>query len=245
VTPAAGDADQASVRAVLAGDGWRSTGVTGVRIEPLPPCTPATGTVVAWDPSTGATVEDVSPNDRDATVDGATAYDAAAPTGSGLVLDGATFLRTADTSLGFLPEATFAAEVKVEGTGYRRLFDFQPGGNPGTDGVLIDLTPSNQVRFIGSDQNVTTDAVVPTGRYVDLVIVMADSGELTVYVDGARAGGGQVPDTGITGCATRQLRFAADQDGGQRLTGAVDRAAIFADALSAEEVAGWRTRAFG
>ena len=245
VTPSAGQADQASVRAVLTGKGWRSTGVARVRIEPLPPCTPATGTLVAWDPTEGTTVDDVSPNNRDATVDGTATYDPAAPTGSGLVLDGTTFLRTADTSLGFMKEATFAAEVKVDGTGYRRLFDSQPSGNPGTDGILIDLTPSNQVRFIGSGQNVTTNAVVPTGRYVDLVIVMADSGELTVYVDGVRAGGGQVSDTGITGCATRQLRFAADQGGGQRLTGAVDRAAVFADALSAEEVPGWRTRAFG
>ncbi len=101
------------------------------------------------------------------------------------------------------------------------------------------------MRFIGSGQGVTTNATVPTGRYVDLVVVMADSGEITVYLDGVRAGGAQVPDGGIDGCATRQLRFAADQDGGQRLTGAVDRAAIIPDALPAEEVPGWRTRAFG
>jgi alpha-L-fucosidase 2 len=245
VTPAAGSADQARLEAVLTGSGWRATGVTGVRIEPLPPCTPAPERVVAWDPRSGSVVDDVSPPNRDATVDGTAAYETSAPTGSGLVLGGSTFLRTAATSLGFLKEATFAAEVKVGGSGYRRLFDFQPGGNPGTDGVLIDLTPSNQVRFIGSGQNVTTNATVPTGRYIDLVIVMADSGELTVYVDGARVGGGQVPDDGINACATRQLRFAADQDGGQRLTGAVDRAAILADALTVAEVPTWRTRAFG
>jgi alpha-L-fucosidase 2 len=133
----------------------------------------------------------------------------------------------------------------VAGSGYRRLFDFQPGGNPGTDGVLIDLTPSNNVRFIGSNQNVTTNAVVPTGRYVDLVITMADNGQIDVYIDGVRAGGANVPDAGINGCATRQLRFAVDQDGGQRLTGSVDRAAIFAKALTAAEVPTWRTRAFG
>jgi alpha-L-fucosidase 2 len=246
VTPAAGATDRASIKAVLAGKGWRTTGVAGVRIEPLPPCTPATGTVVAWDPASGSTVDDVSPNNRDATVDGAATYDAAAPTGSGLVLNGQTFLRTADTTLGYLKEATFATEVKVDGSGsYRRLFDFQPGGNAGTDGVLIDLTPSNQVRFIGAGTGVTTNAVVPTGRYLDLVIVMADSGEITVYIDGERAGGSQVPDGGIVGCATRQLRFAADQDGGQRLTGALDRTAILAEALSPEEIGDWRTRAFG
>ena len=162
------------------------------------------------------------------------------------MLDGRTFLRTGATSLGFLKEATFAAEVRVDGSGtYRRLFDFQPSGDPGTDGVLVDLTPSNQLRFIGSNQNVTTNAAVPTGRYVDLVVVMADSGELTVYVDGVRAGGAQVPDVGINGCATRELRFGADQGGGQRLTGAVDRVAIIPAALPATEIRDWRTRAFG
>jgi alpha-L-fucosidase 2 len=247
VTPAAGTASAQRVQAVLAGNGWRTTGVAAVSVEPLPPCAipPPDAPIVAWDPTAGTTVDDVSTFNRDATVDGTATYDSGAPSGSGLVLNGQTFLRTGDTSLGFLREATFAAEVKVDGTGYRRLFDWQQSGNPGTDGVLIDLTPSNQVRFIGSNQNVTTTAIVPTGRYVDLVIVMTDSGELTVYVDGEVAGSGQVPDAGINGCATRQLRFAADQEGGQRLTGAVDRAAIFADALTADEVRTWRTRAFG
>ena len=246
VTPTASAASTQSIQAVLTGDGWRTTGVAAMRIEPLPPCAAPDGTVVAWDPTDGDTVTDTSPNGRHATVDGTAAYDPAAPSGSGLVLDGQTFLRTAPTSLGFLREATFAAEVKVDGSGsYRRLFDFQPSGDPGTDGVLIDLTPSNQVRFIGSNQNVTTTATVPTGRYVDLVIVMTDGGELSVYVDGELAGGGQVPDAGINGCATRELRFAADQGGGQRLTGAVDRAAIIPDALSETEIRDWRTRVFG
>jgi alpha-L-fucosidase 2 len=128
---------------------------------------------------------------------------------------------------------------------YRRLFDFQPVGNPGTDGVLVDLTPSNQVRFIGSGQNVTTSATVPTGRFVDLVVTMADDGQIAVYVDGARAGGATVPDGGIVGCATRELRFAANQNGTERLTGEVDRMAIFARALPEADVRRWQTLAFG
>ncbi|PZG02995.1 glycosyl hydrolase family 95 catalytic domain-containing protein [Micromonospora deserti] len=247
VTPVASERESEPARAVLTGDGWRVDGVTQVAIEALPPCpVPAADRpLVAWDPTSGSTVGDVSPHERDATVQGTTQYDGSAPTGSGLLLDGNTFLRTEPTSLGFLKEVTFAAEVKVTTSGrYRRLFDFQPSGNPGTDGILIDLTPSNQVRFIGSNRNVTTSATVPTGRYVDLVVVMTDGGAVTVYVDGAVAGSAQVPPDGINGCATRQLRFAADQDGGQRLTGAVDRAAIFAEALAPNEIAGWKARAF-
>ncbi|MFE2752046.1 glycoside hydrolase N-terminal domain-containing protein [Actinosynnema sp. NPDC059335] len=246
VTPKTG-ATTTRLAVTWQGAGWQTGGVTLVRVEPPLPCPapPPDEALVAWDPTTGAVVADKSTYGRDATVDGTAAYDPTAPSGSGLVLDGQTYLRTQPLTLGFLKEATFAAEVKVGGAGYRRLFDFQPGGNPGTDGVLIDLTPSNNVRFIGANQNVTTDAVVPTGRYVDLVVVMGKGGEIDVYVDGVRAGGARVSGAGINGCATRQLRFAADQDGGQRLTGAVDRAAVIPAALSADQVGSWRTRAFG
>ncbi|MCT2583767.1 glycosyl hydrolase family 95 catalytic domain-containing protein [Actinophytocola gossypii] len=246
VTPAAGDTEFQPLTAVLTGDGWRHTGRTGVAIEPLPPCAaPPDGPLVAWDPASGSTVDDASRHDRDATVRGSVAYDDTAPTGSGVVLDGGTYLGTEPTSLGFLREATFAAEVKASGSGYRRLFDWQPSGDPGTDGVLIDLTPSNQLRFIGSGTNVTTGAVVPADRWTDVAVTMTDAGELTVYLDGAQAATAAVPADGINGCATRELRFGADQGGGQRLTGAVDRATILPVALSAAEIPNWRTHAFG
>ena len=94
VTPAGSAAESQRIEAVLAGNGWRTTGVTLVRIEPLPPCAiPPPDTVVAWDARSGPTVDDVSPNNRDAAVDGTATYDASAPSGTGLVLNGA-FLRT-------------------------------------------------------------------------------------------------------------------------------------------------------
>jgi alpha-L-fucosidase 2 len=246
VTPAAGEAEFQGLEAVLTGNGWRHTGRTGVSIEPLPPCEPVTaGPLVAWDPTTGSTVDDGSAHNRDATVQGAAAYDTTAPSGSGMVLDGQSYLRTEPTSLGFIRQATFATEVKASGSGHRRLFDWQPSGDPGTDGVLIDLTPSNQVRFIGSGTGTTTSAVVPADRWVDVVVTMTDAGELTVYLDGVQAATATVPDDGINGCATRELRFGADQGGGQRLTGAVDRTAILPVALDAAEVPNWRAHAFG
>ncbi|MEV4754315.1 glycoside hydrolase N-terminal domain-containing protein [Micromonospora sp. NPDC049559] len=232
----------------LAGADWRATAGTSVELPVPPPCDPPDPAhpLVAWDPVSGDTVADHSPHARTATVQSGAAYAAAGPTGTALVLDGNRYLRTTPTTLGFLAAATFAAEVKVTTSGsYRRLFDFQPGGNPGTDGILIDLTPSNQVRFIGSGTGVTTSAVVPTGRYVDLVVTMDDNGNVVVYLDGQQAGTAKVPDGGIVGCATRELRFAADQDGGQRLTGEVDRMAILPEALRADQVGTWQARAFG
>jgi alpha-L-fucosidase 2 len=248
VTAGSDDDGWAPVRAVLTGDGWRTSGVRRVQVTLPPPCPiPDPGApLVAWDPVSGDVVDDASPFGRDATVQGGATYVADGPTGSALALGGAPFLRTAPTTLGFLPVATFAAEVKVASSGsYRRLFDSQPVGNPGNDGVLIDLTPSNQVRFIGSGQNVTTSATVPTGRFVDLVVTMGDDGALSVYVDGVRAGGASVPDGGILGCATRELRFAANQNGTERLTGEVDRMAIFARALPEADVRRWQSLAFG
>ena len=243
VTPVAGENERERIRAVLTGDGWRASGVTGVAIEAAPPCpVPLAGDpLVSWDPQSGSTVNDTSSYNRDATVQGTAAYEPAGPTGSALRLDGQSFLRTAQTSLGFLPEATFATEVKVDASGsYRRLFDWQESGNPGNDGVLIDLTPDNRVRFIGSGQNVTTSATVPTGRFIDLLITMGDGGAITVYIDGVQAGTAQVTADGINGCATRELRFGADQSGGQQLTGSVDRTAIFPTLLTAEQVASWQ-----
>ncbi|MBB2741637.1 UNVERIFIED_ORG: hypothetical protein FHR35_001457 [Microbispora rosea subsp. rosea] len=63
-------------------------------------------------------------------------------------------------------------------------------------------------------------------------------------LDGVRVAGGQATGDGITGCASRPLRFAADQGGGQRLSGAVDRMAIFARRLSPEQVKTWQDLAF-
>jgi len=230
----------------LVGPDWRAAGYAAVHLPVPPPCPipdPASP-LVAWDPASGDTVADASPYGRDATVQGGAAYTTGGPTPSALVLDGDRFLRTAPTTLGYLPKATFAAEVKVTTSGsYRRLFDSQPSGDPGTDGVLIDLTPSNQVRFIGAGQGVTTSAVVPTGRYVNVVVTL-DEGDLTVYLDGQVAATAQVGPS-IFGCNNRELRFAADQGGGQRLTGEVDRVAIFPSALPATDVGRWQAIAFG
>ncbi|MDT0344110.1 LamG-like jellyroll fold domain-containing protein [Streptomyces litchfieldiae] len=248
VTPRAGEGPEHRIGAVLAGEDWRGSAIALVTVEPGPPCpVPEDGlTLVAWDPRSGDAVADSAGQGRDATVQGNPAYEAAGPTGSALRLDGQTYLRTAPTTLGFLRVATFAAEVRVDSaSGHRRLFDWQPSGDDGSDGVLIDLTPANAVRFIGSGTNVTTSAVVPTGRFVDLVVTMSDGGRVTVYLDGQQAATAQVPSTGINGCATRELRFGADQNGGQRFVGAVDRMAVFAGLLSPEEIGDWQNRAFG
>ena len=179
-------------------------------VEPPTPCPiPTESPLVAWDPTAGDTVPDSSSFDRDATWQGIPTYLATGPTGSSASLDDGRFLRTAPTALGFLREATFAAEIKVNPTaGYRRLWDWKiPGGGDG-DGFLIDLTPDGQVRVITSGRGVTTDAVLPTGRFVDLVVTAGRDGKLNVYADGARIGGGDLPTWASTGARQRSCASA-------------------------------------
>ncbi|SEH00152.1 alpha-L-fucosidase 2 [Nonomuraea solani] len=243
VTPGPADGSRRAVLSAAVTGSWQGAATAVLALEPCAP-PPAGSVLVAWDPKEGGTVADTSGNGRHATVTGTAAYDATAPTGSGLTLDGDTYLTTAGTTLGLVREATFAAEVKIAGSGYRRLFDSQRSGDPGTDGVLIDVTPAGTLRFIGAGANVGLNTTLPTGRWIDLVVTLDRSGAITVYVDGERKATGQATSDGITGCTARPLRFGADQGGGQRLTGAVDRAAILARALTAGEVPNWRRLAF-
>ncbi|MBB5078815.1 hypothetical protein HNR40_004301 [Nonomuraea endophytica] len=242
------DEQGAEIAATVSGDTatWTAQAAKTYTVVRLGSCAapPADRPVVAWDPASGTSVSDVSGSGRPASVVGPAAYEQSAPTGSGLVLNGTTYLRTAPTTLGHIRAATFAAVVKTGGSGYRRLFDSQPSGDPGGDGIIVDLTPSNNLRFIGAGRNVTTGAVIPAGRYVDLVVTMSAAGAVDVYVDGVRTGGATVSADGINGCATRPLQFGADQNGGQRLVGAVDRMAIFPRQLSGSEVRGWQDLAF-
>ncbi|MGW3659854.1 hypothetical protein ACWD6R_31250 [Streptomyces sp. NPDC005151] len=133
------------------GSGWSASGTAALAVVPCVVPSAATP-LVAWDPSSGTTVADVCGHGRDATVIGPAAYDA----DGGLVLGGSTYLTTAPTMLGFLREATFAARVRVAAPSGYRLFDSQPSGKPGTDGVLVDPTPDNRVRFIGAGLNVVS-----------------------------------------------------------------------------------------
>jgi alpha-L-fucosidase 2 len=246
VTPGAADGSRRAVLAAsVAGDSWTGAATAVLALEPCAAAPPGS-VLVAWDPKEGGTVADASGNGRHATLTGGAAvYDATAPSGSGLALDGATYLTTADTTLGLVREATFAADVKIAGSGYRRLFDSQRSGDPGTDGVLIDVTPGNTLRFIGAGANVGLNTTLPAGRWIDLVVTLDRTGAIAVYVDGERKATGQATSDGITGCTARSLRFGADQGGGQRLTGSVDRAAVIARALTAGEIKSWRELAFG
>ncbi|MDA0160717.1 LamG domain-containing protein [Solirubrobacter ginsenosidimutans] len=215
--------------------------------EPPTPCPiPAQNPLFAWDATSGATVRDWSSYARDGVFGGgAAAYLATGPTGTSADISGPRYLRTPNTTLGFLREATWAADVKINaGTTYRRIWDWKTASGGDDVGFLIDLTPTGQVRIITSGRGVTTNAVPPTGRFINLVITAGRDGNLDVYVDGTRIGGGSLPDLGINGCAPAELRFGADQGGGQRISAELDRTAMFNKVLSATDRAKWQSLAF-
>ena len=131
MTAGSDDDGWAPVRAVLTGDGWRAEAVQRVQVTIPPPCPVPAADAAARRLGSGLRRR------RRRRVAVRARRDRA---GRGRVLraerarrsTASQFLRTAPTSLGFLPEATFAAEVKVTTAGsYRRLFDFQPVGDPG------------------------------------------------------------------------------------------------------------------
>jgi hypothetical protein len=57
--------------------------------------------------------------------------------------------------------------------------------------------------------------------------------------------GADLPDLGVNGCAAAELRFGADQDGGQRISAELDRSAIFPRVLAPADIARWQALAFG
>jgi len=215
--------------------------------EPPGPCpTPTSATLFAYDPTAGDTIRDWSGNNRDAVFGGgAAAYLATGPTGTSADISGPRYLRTPATTLGYLREVTWAAEIKINaGTTYRRIWDWKTASGGDGVGFLIDVTPSGQIRTIMSGSGVTTNAVPPTGKFINLVITVNRTGTIDVYVDGTRIGGGSYTNFAIDGCAPAELRIGADQGGGQRISAEVDRTAMFPKALGADDRAKWQALAF-
>jgi len=221
------------------------TARTAVKVRPPTPCPVPTKdkALLAWDLGKGVNAPDLSMSGRPGTVSGGVLISPTGPTGNSQELSGNRFVTSESTSLGFLWSATLAAEVNITpNANYRRLWDYHP---PSSDtGIMIDLTPQGTMRVVTAGVNTTVNTVLPTGKFINLVVVLGEGGAVTVYVDGAQVATAKVPDTGYNGCGPRPFRFGGDQSGGQRLTGFVDRIAVFPRALEPAEVATWQQIAF-
>ncbi|WP_225848593.1 LamG domain-containing protein [Streptomyces sp. HPF1205] len=211
-----------------------------------PPCaTPTTPLLAAYDPASGTTVTDASGNKRDlAFTNEPASYASDGPTGTAAALGNGGYLSSAATSLGFVPDATFAVEVKAEpASTYRRIWDWKSSSGGDGDGLLIDLTPWNSLRLITTGTNHGFATQLPMDTWVNLVVTVADTGDVTLYLDGRQVEQTTIGETeppGINGCATGEVHLGADQGGGQTLTGEIDRAAVFNRVLTPSEVADWQ-----
>ncbi|GAA1960353.1 glycosyl hydrolase family 95 catalytic domain-containing protein [Agromyces allii] len=249
VTVGAGNASrQSPITATLTRDGASVSTTTVVNVKPPTPCPvpDAENPLVAWNLG-GDADGDASPYDRDWRIQGTLPSIAEGPTGTAQRMSSAGYVTSvAPFSLGYLEESTFAAEFKIDPgqSGHRRLFDHR-AANSDSDGILIDLTPSNNVRIITAGTGTTTTAVVPTGRWFSLAVTFTTGGLITVYVDGSQAATATISGyQAANACTSRTLHIGANRDGGERQSGGVDRLAIFGRALTAAEVGGWQALAF-
>ncbi|WP_307043049.1 LamG domain-containing protein [Agromyces ramosus] len=196
------------------------------------------GGLVDWIPSSGSTVLDASGRHVDGAVQGGSASYFGGPTGPALVLDGTRYVSAPAPALGAMTSFTAETQVRIDSTGsQRRLIDYQSVGNNGSTGFMVDVNPSNQVRFAGGGRVVQTPVTLPTGQFVHLAVTLDASGLLRVYLNGAVAWSEQGAPAPIGAGSGLELRFGADQDGGSRLTGKMGRTRIHDRALTSLEIA--------
>ena len=146
-------------------------------------------------------------------------------------------------ALDLTDEVTLEAWIKphpMPTRGGRILDKSVPGTN---DGYMLDTWPGNSLRLVTANGHCRHDAKLPGDRWTHVAGVYSASRRIMkLYVDGeevaTRSDGAFAPMA-----LTRvPLCVGADPQGGNRFLGHIQRAAVYARALTAEEVAA-RTRA--
>ncbi|MDH6182354.1 putative cell wall-binding protein [Microbacteriaceae bacterium SG_E_30_P1] len=239
-----GESRQSEISATLTSGETVLSKSTIVNVRPPSLCTPASGTapLLAWD--LGNTTDNDSGWPYEVTGTGGSVA-ADGPSGSSQRLENTAFVRTAqNVEVGWLYESTWAIEFKSDTarTGYSRLFDARPpGGGGDADGLVIDIAANNTLRIITAGQNSGTDIQLPANTWHNLVVSYAENGVVTVYLNGQLRATLSFSDSGINGCGETRVRVGANNAGGERLLGWVDRVAVFPYALTPAEIADWQT----
>lgn len=149
---------------------------------------------------------------------------------------GSKFYELRDRSLesdNFTFEAwlTVAADCPVGA----RVFDkWSPGS---MEGCRLEVGADNTLRFMTTAPNFT-EAKFPANTEVHLVAVFSPRRNLaSLYVNGKLAGAATTAGRWVVPRTTIPLRIGADQDGENRFHGRIRQAAVYNQALSAEQVA--------
>jgi len=106
--------------------------------------------------------------------------------------------------------------------GYRRILDKITSG--GMDGFLLDLTPTNQVRFNVRGSQIITTGVIPSGNvWTHIVAVWKKDSNMSVYINGTQDVQDASGETPAWDSDNKlPFRIGADQDGRQIFNGKLD-----------------------
>jgi hypothetical protein len=157
--------------------------------------------------------------------------------GSGFSLDGTSNVQVPDAAtLDLSGPFTIDAWVNPTGIGAARIVDKIAAGN--TNGYLLDLTATNQLRMVAATASRTSSVTVPTGTFTHVAGVYTAStpSAFSLYVNGV-----MVPSTGAGTVAVipnnaQPLRIGADSAGGNRFVGVIDEPRVWNRALTTAEI---------
>lgn len=122
---------------------------------------------------------------------------------------------------------TFGAELGIDlwvypttSSGYRRLVDKCTVG--GQDGFVLDLNPSNDVRFIVGYSEVLSSTALVLNTWSHVEATYAQNGTIAVYINGTQVASATVGNTPVPNNGSLQVRLGADQNGTSLFSGRLD-----------------------
>lgn len=155
----------------------------------------------------------------------------------------APILQARGAALNVRDEVTLEAWVQPSASmppGGGRILDKSVAGT--SEGYMLDTFPNNSLRLITRAGPLSFDARLPSDRWSHVAgVYSASRKSMKLYIDGKEVASrtvGEFPPLGLTSIP---LRVGADSGGANRFQGRIRRAAVYARALSGEEIAA-RTR---
>lgn len=159
-------------------------------------------------------------------------YGTAAQSHSGnacLVLNGSGWVTTTSPTFGDEVCADLWVYPTTSGS-YRRLVDkITPGGH---DGFLLDLNPTNNVRWIVGWYGITSPGTgLTVNQWSHVEATYTRNGTLAIYINGVLSTSAAVSNDPVPNNSALSLLLGADQSGGSRLTGRLDDVKIRKDGI--------------
>lgn len=203
--------------------------ITGATPTPGPTATPApTGSSICmylFEEASGGTVNDSSGNNNNGTIVGNDSR-VAGHSGQAISLDGSTYVNVPDSASldSIVTELVIDVWVYPTTSGsYRRLVDKITAG--GADGFLLDLTPSNNARFIVGSQLYSTTDTIPASQWSHLKGTYKKNDKLRIYINDVLKTEQAATNTDVP-ANNLSLRLGADSTAASKFTGYLDEVIV-------------------